>query len=155
VAPLFATTVSDRPEFRWDAFPEAEAYTVAVLDEDLQPVAGPVTLTATTWTPTEPLARDRSYVWQVTARRGNESVTVPAPPSPPARFRVMDEQEAELLERVSRAAPDSHLLLGILYTQAGARHEAESHLRQVPPGSPHASVAFRTLRELREPVPGR
>jgi anti-sigma factor RsiW len=155
VAPLYTVTVSDRPEFRWRAFPEADGYTIALFDEDLNPVMDPVTLAETSWTPSELLARDRWYVWQVTARRGDESVTVPAPPAPFARFRVMDERTTALLERVSRAEPDSHLLLGILYTQAGAREEAEVQLRLVPPSNPYASVASRTLQHLQESAVGR
>jgi hypothetical protein len=150
--PLHTATLSDRPLFRWEPFPGADEYTVGVSDENLQAVAGPVTVSGTTWAPDIRFSRDRAYVWQVTARRGNESVTSPAPPAPPARFRVLDEATADLLERISRAAPDSHLLLGILYTQAGARHEAEAHLRQVPQTDPYASVAARTLERLQDPT---
>jgi hypothetical protein len=63
----------------------------------------------------------------------------------------MDQATAEFLERLLRAAPDSHVLLGILFTQAGARPEAEAHLRQVPETDPYAPVASRTLERLREP----
>jgi hypothetical protein len=146
--PLRTATLSDRPVFRWNPLPGADGYTVVVMDENLKGIAGPVAVSGTTWIPPEPLPRDRSYVWQVTARRGEESVTAPAPPAPPARFRVMDPGTAEILERVLRAAPDSHLLLGLLYTEAGARQEAEAHLRQVPETDPYAPVASRTLERL-------
>jgi hypothetical protein len=147
-APLMTVTVTDRPTFRWDALPGADDYVIAVLDAGLRPVAGPITLSATTWTPSEPLARGGSYVWQVSARRGTTSVTVPAPPAPLARFSVMDAANASSVERVLRIAPDAHLLLGLVLAQAGARQEAAVHLRQVPADDPYGHVARRTLERL-------
>lgn len=149
IAPIATVVVSDRPVFRWSALSDAEGYTVSVFDVELRPVARSVNLTETSWTPPEPLPRDRIYVWQITARRGSESLITPAPPSPPARFRVMDAPMATTIERVSRTQPQSHLLLGILYTQAGAREEAEAHLQEVASTDPHIEVARRTLERLR------
>jgi hypothetical protein len=60
----------------------------------------------------------------------------------------MDASTAAMLERVSRAEPESHLLLGILFAHAGARAEAEAHLRQVPPTDAYAAVSQRTLERL-------
>jgi metal-dependent amidase/aminoacylase/carboxypeptidase family protein len=40
----------------------------------------------------------------------------------------MEEPAAETIEELSRVEPDSHLLLGILCAQSGARAQAESHL---------------------------
>jgi hypothetical protein len=153
--PLATVTVTDRPTFRWDALPGAVEYVIAVFDGELRPVAGPITLSETEWTPSEPLARGGSYVWQVSARRGASSVTVPTPPAPPARFSVMDAATASDVERMSRVAPDAHLLLGLVLAQAGARQDAEVHLRQVPADDAYSHVAQRTLERLagRQPAP--
>jgi hypothetical protein len=153
IEPLRTATLSDRPLFQWEALPGAEGYTIAVLDAELRPVAGQESVTDSRWTPPVPLPRDRAYVWQVTAHRGGESVTVPAPPSPMARFRVADERAAETIQDLSRVEPESHLLLGILCAQSGARSEAEFHLRQVPSTDPNAEVARRTLEALRSVPP--
>ncbi len=150
IAPLQTVTPSNRPLFRWNAFPGATEYTIAVFDADLRPIAGPASTAETAWTPSRALPRDRSYVWQVTARRGSESVTIPAPPAPLARFKVMEEPTATALERIFRDEPRAHLLLGILYTQAGARDEALTHLKQVPASDPHFDVARRTLEQWRD-----
>ncbi len=124
IEPLQTATLSDRPLFRWGSLPGAEGYALAVLDEELRVVAE-ASVTDSRWTPPVPLPRDRGYVWQVTAHRSGESVTVPAPPSPMARFRVTDERAAETIADLSRVEPESHLLLGILCAQSGARSEAE------------------------------
>jgi hypothetical protein len=152
VEPLQTVTLSDRPLFRWEALPGAEGYAIAVLDEELRVVAE-ASVTDSRWTPPMPLPRDRAYVWQVTAHRSGESMTVPAPPSPMARFRVADERAAKTIAELSRVEPESHLLLGILCAQSGARSEAESHLRQVPSTGAHAEVARRTLEALRSAPP--
>jgi hypothetical protein len=148
IAPLQTVTVSDRPVFQWEPLTGAAEYAIAVFDADLRQVAGVAGVMATVWTPPQPLARGQSYAWQVTARRGRESVTVPAPPAPVARFSVMEEKTAATIQRISRAYPQSHLLLGILETQAGARTEAALHLSQVPDTDSYAALARRTLERL-------
>jgi hypothetical protein len=148
IEPLGTATVSDRPTFRWEPLKDAEAYSVSVADEALRPVAESPRIVQTDWTPAQPLARGRVYAWQVTAYRGGTSVTAPAPPSPMARFRVLEDEAARLLDRFAREYPDSHLLLGILYAQAGARAEAADHLRRVPATDPRFETARRTLERL-------
>jgi hypothetical protein len=151
VEPLGTVTLSDRPEFRWEPLAGAESYEIAVLDSERGNIASEATLKGTSFRPLESLARDRIYVWQVTARIAGGSVTVPTPPASMARFRVMEEGSAEAIERLSRAEPDAHLLLGVLCALSGARSEAESHLLRVPPSDPQFELATRTLRRLRSP----
>jgi hypothetical protein len=149
IGPLATVTVSERPAFRWEPLAGAEAYEVSIFDDALRPVARSPSLERTDWTPDEPLSRGRTYLWQVTARHGAESVTAPAPPAPAARFRVLDGATARRLETASRDHPGSHLLLGILYGQAGAREEAIAHLARVPPDDPYFETARRTQERLK------
>jgi hypothetical protein len=148
IEPLGTVTVSDRPTLRWEPLPGAEAYTVSLSDEVLRPVAESPSVSQTAWTPAQPLPRGRVYVWQVTAHRAERSVTAPAPPAPMARFRVLDEETARILDRLARERPNSHLLLGILYAQAGVRAEAENHLKKVRETDRYFETAKRTLERL-------
>jgi hypothetical protein len=150
--PLATVTVSDRPVFRWQAVPGAQAYTVSVRDEALHPVAESPPVTDPTWTPEQPLPRGRVYVWQVTARRAQGSVTAPAPPAPMAKFRVLEAEPARTLERLAREQPAAHLVLGILHAQAGARVEAQRYLSQVPRESHYFDLAERTRARLARPA---
>ncbi len=154
VEPVGTAVVSDRPAFRWQPLAETDAYVVSVADETLRPVAESPRVSMTTWTPERPLARGRTYVWQVTAYRGSQSVTASAPPAPLAKIRILDGETARLLEQTAAAHPDSHLLLGILYARAGVRGEAESHLSRVATTDGHFAVAQRTLERLRPPGTG-
>jgi hypothetical protein len=149
--PLGTVTVSDRPEFRWEPLAEAESYEVAVVEAERGSFEIQESVPSTSWTPAAALPRDRTYLWQVTARRSGESITVPSPPAPMARFRVMDGEAAEAIERLARIEPDSHLVIGVLCALTGARAEAESHLSRVAQGDPHFDTAQRTLERLREP----
>jgi hypothetical protein len=153
IEPLETVTVSDRPAFRWRALEGANAYTVTVADEGLGLVTQSPPVPATEWAPTQPLPRGGVYVWQVTAQRGSESVSAPVPPAPWAKFRVMEEETARPLERLAREHPDSHLLLGILSAQAGARAEALAHLARVPASDPHYETARRTMARLEAGAP--
>jgi len=152
VEPLFTIVPSDRPTFRWAPLAGADDYVVAVLDEALRPVAESPPLGQTAWPPEVALPRGATYVWQVTARRAGKTITAPAPPAPLARFGVLEAGAAARLEEVARDHPESHLLLGILHAQAGARAEAENHLRNVGPADPNAAVAQRTLDRLKRVV---
>lgn len=148
-APLRTVTVSDRPTFRWEPLAAAGESIVKVFDTNGTAVARSPSLTAAEWTPVVALPRDRTYVWQVTMRNGDATVTEPAPPAPLATFHVLDGRTAALLARTESQQPESHLLLGVLFTQAGAREQAEGHLRKVSPEDPHAAVARASLNRLR------
>ena len=152
IEPLATAVVSDRPTFRWEPLAGAERYVVSISDEALRPVAVSGPLFGASWSPEAPLARGTTYVWQVTAQRGTQAVTAPAPPAPLAKIRVLDEETARLLDQTAATHPDSHLLLGILYAQAGARSEAEGHLSNVAPTDRHIQVAQRTLARMRPPA---
>jgi hypothetical protein len=87
-SPLGTRVRADRPTLRWTPHPAATRYEVAVFDSDLQKQMASGPIAGTEWTPTKPLARGRTYLWQVTALAGGQRVTAPAPPAPEARFAV-------------------------------------------------------------------
>ena len=155
IAPRATGTVSDRPPFEWRPLEGSPEYVVSVFDEQSNLVVRSPAIVEARWVPAEPLARDRTYVWQVTARRGSEAITVPAAPAPPAKFHVIDAAAALLLQRLEAEQPDAHVLLGILSMESGIVDAATRHLRQVGPTDPGADVARRSLERLlalREPV---
>jgi hypothetical protein len=148
VAPIGTATVTDRPRFEWQVFDRAEHYVVTVFDEQSTVVARSPMITETYWMPVDPLARGRTYVWQVAAQRASSMITAPAAPAPPAKFHVIDASSADVLERVEAERPQAHLLLGILYMQAGILDAAKRHLQQVQPMEAYAQVAQRSLERL-------
>jgi hypothetical protein len=79
------------------------------------------------WMPDSPLPRGRTYQWQVELRNGTPQI-LPAPPDPPAAFRVMDEPSFRELTVAQRERPDDHLLLAVLYARAGAQSDAAKEL---------------------------
>ena len=149
VAPVATGTISDTPMFEWRPVAGASGYVVTVADERTNVVLRSAIVTTTTWTAATRLPRGVIYVWQVAARRGGETLTAPAAPAPPARFRVVDAEDAYALRRAERDHPASHLLLGILAMNAGIRDEAIRQLERVSPEDPHADVARRSLERLR------
>jgi hypothetical protein len=147
-APVATAIVTDRPTFEWTPVSVRSRYSVDVFSEDLRLVVRSPQLTETNWTAVEPLERDRTYVWQVTVDYDGQAVTVPASPDPQAKFRVLNQQTSSLLQRAALELPTAHLLLGILYADAGVRVEAERQLREVATSDPHAELARRTLDRL-------
>jgi len=156
-APVGTATASDQPDFNWQPLSGAHEYIVTVFDELSNVVARSPSLDRPSWRPSEPLPRARTYIWQVAASRNGEIVTTPKAPQPPAKFRVIDAQVAEVLHQVERSQPQSHVLLGILNMSAGVRDEAVRHFQLVHPTEPGAEVARRSLERLDTvtPLPSR
>lgn len=148
LAPLHTVTIADRPVFRWQALADAREYVVTVTDGRFTPVREGTTR-ETHWTPAVPLPRGATYRWQVTALRGADSLTAPAPPQPEAAFTVMDAESAQRLQKLTATHPNAHLVRGLLYLHAGARDEAEDELGRVAATDAYAPVAATTLSRLR------
>jgi anti-sigma factor RsiW len=154
LSPVATVVETARPTFRWQPLAGATSYVVTVYDSNFNPVESSRSLARTEWRVSRVLERGAIYSWQVTALKNGKEITSPAPPAPEAKFEVLEEGKARELERVERSHASFHLILGILYADAGLLDEAERQLRSVPDGSPDSSVArslLRSLRALRRP----
>lgn len=147
--PVGAVVASPRPRFAWRPLAGARRYVIEVYDESFSKVAASGDVFGTEWTPTSDLKRGAVYSWEVTAYSADGSSRSPAPPAPQARFRVLDESRARELRRAERAAPRSHLALGVLYARAGLLDEAEREFRLLTAANPRSAVARRLLRDVR------
>jgi hypothetical protein len=145
-SPLGTRVSADAPTLRWTAYPGATRYEVAVFDQDLQKqlASGPVA--ATEWTPAKPLARGRTYLWQVTALAGGRRIMAPAPPAPEARFAVAGADVLAEVEARRAQAPASHLVAVIALVEAGLLDDAEVELGALAADNPGSLEVVR-LRE--------
>lgn len=148
-APRGVVSASDRPTFRWEAVPAAEAYTVAVFDLDFNPVLTSASLNTNSWRPAQALPRGRTYLWQVTAQVGATQLTAPQAPAPEARFQVLSRRQADELQVAQRRFSQSHLLLGTLYAQAGLVDEAVREFQALQAENPQSPVVKKLLAQLR------
>jgi hypothetical protein len=124
-----ATAVDDvRPELRWSDVAGGRYIVTVMVGTEV--VARSEALTAPRWRTPVPLERGVLHRWQIEVIRGDERFAIPAPPSPPAAFRVVGQREHAELEAAKREAPDDHLLRGILYARAGMVDEARRELEQ-------------------------
>jgi len=122
--PAGVVVASDRPRFTWTA--KGKHAVVSIFD-GAQRVARSRLLADSEWIPPAPLPRGRTYQWQVELHNGGRHI-IPAPPDPPAAFRVMDEASYRDVTAARQQRPDDHLLLGVLYARAGAQQEAAKEL---------------------------
>lgn len=146
--PVGAVLLSDQPTFRWSPLPDASSYVVEVYDDAFNLLTASPQLTGQRWA-SAPLARGRVYAWQVKAVKDGQEFTAPRPPAPQARFRILSQAKASELTQARRAYPTSHLMLGLLYAQAGLLKEAEQHLRLVQRANPDSEIAGNLLRQVR------
>jgi hypothetical protein len=110
---VIATT---QPRFSWTG---ARGGVVSIYDgRALVATSGP--LHESQWTPEKPLARGRTYGWQVDV----DHRVIPAPPDPPARFAILDEATWNEVEAAHRAA--DRLAAAILEARAGLKDDALS-----------------------------
>jgi hypothetical protein len=140
-----------RPAFQWKPLAGARSYSVAIFDENLNQVLASHSLHATQWTPNRSLKHGQSYFWQVTAELSSgKSVTAPSPPSPEARFRILDQKTADEILNFQKAHPESHITLGILYAQAGVLEDGEKELRLIPQTDTNYPMAQKLLKSIEE-----
>ena len=147
--PAGIVLMSDRPAFRWSRFEGASDYVVEVYDEQFKLVMSSPQLTTLSWTAPQPLARGRVYSWQVKAVKNGQETTVPRPPAPQAKFRVLDQARMNEIALVKRSYGSSHLTLGMVYAQAGLLHEAEHEFRLLEKANPQSEIVRKLLRQLK------
>jgi len=80
----------------------------------------------------------------------SESITAPQPPEPEARFLVLDALTLERIEETRRRTSRSHLVLGILYAEAGLLDDAERELTALATLNPGVALPKGLLADLRE-----
>ena len=149
LAPVGTVLTSDRPVFRWSKFEGASGYVVEVYDDQFKLVMSSPEVTSVSWTATQSLPRGKVYSWQVKATKDGQEVTVPRPPAPQAKFRVMDQGRLKEIANVKRAYGSSHLTLGLLYAQAGLLNKAEQELQIVQRANPDSQIVRSLLRQVR------
>jgi hypothetical protein len=148
ISPVDTVVGDEQPTLRWEALRGATSYTVAVFDQQFQPVTRARFRAETEWRVPAPLRRGATYYWQVTARKGGLEITVPAAPAPRAGFKVLDSTTANDLEK-ARVFTDSHLVLGILYARQGLRLDAERELKSVAEQNPQSPLPAKLLSDVR------
>ena len=149
MAPVGIVLQTDRPTFKWAALDRATSYTVTVFNSSLNRVTASEPLTATEWTPPGPLPRGVTYIWHVRAIKGGKEVLAPPPAAARAKFQILERSKVEGLERARKAHPDSHLILGLLYADAGLLSEADQELSALQRANPNSPAARKLLSSVR------
>jgi hypothetical protein len=149
IGPVRTLALSDRPVFRWSRLAGAAGYVVEIYDEEFDMVAASPRITGQRWRARQPLRRGGIYYWQVKAIKDGRELVSPHPPAPQAKFRILDEAKANELEWARRDYGSSHLLLGLLYAQAGLLDEAEEEFRSLQKANPNSTIAGQLLQQVR------
>lgn len=143
--PVATAVAEQQPELRWPA--KQGATSIVTVSSRGEEIARSGELAAARWRVPVALRRGRMYTWQVRIEGGEEPVVLPAPPAPPAIFRVLSAREHEELLRARAEAAGDRLLLGVLYARAGlveeARRELAAHARET-----RDPLTARLLRQL-------
>jgi hypothetical protein len=151
LAPVGEVVMDTRPMFRWQALANAKTYSVAIFDANLNPVQSSPPLQTTQWTAEGTLKRGQVYEWQVRAMLpGNTLVNSPSPPSPEAKFKVLDQEKADAVARFHAAHPQSHLVLGIWCANEGMLDVGETELALIQAGDPDYGLAQKLLKSVQQ-----
>jgi hypothetical protein len=149
VNPIGKVMLSDRPTFHWSPLEGATGYVVEVYDAKFNLTASSSQLIDASWTPPHSLGRGGIYYWQVKAIKGDQEYASPRPPTPQAKFRILDRDRADELVRARRAYSSSHLTMALLYTRAGLLDEAQQEIRALQKANPNSDISRRLLTNLR------
>ena len=90
------------------------------------------------WTPREPLAAGHVYTWQVSTSLAGKRVIAPAPPDPPATFRIVSATTVAAIDEARKAG--NHLAAGLLAFDAGAIDEARKEFEQLATANPDSEI---------------
>jgi anti-sigma factor RsiW len=141
--PAAAIIDEARPRFRWTATRDA-TYVVSIFNGG-EFVAESPRLARPEWQPKQALPRGETYQWQIEVRTADTTTILPAPPAPPALFRILERSAHEELVRARERHGNDPLLLGILYARNGLRAEAERELAKVD--TPEGRKLLRSVRQ--------
>ena len=146
-APVATVVLDARPRFEWSPAKGAAEYTVAVADRETGADAATGSTTETWWRPQEPLARGRTYTWQVTAHAGEERWTVPQPSDAEVVFHVASP---ETVREIAAVPGELHLERGIVLAEYGILDDAELELRRaVDEGNEQARALLEEVQSWR------
>ncbi|HYR29443.1 MAG TPA: hypothetical protein VEU30_13315 [Thermoanaerobaculia bacterium] len=149
-APVATVVLDARPRFRWmvaNGANGAAEYTVAVADHETSADAASGSTTETWWRPGEPLARGRTYTWQVTVQSRDGRWTVPQPSDAEALFFVASPATVKKIEAVPA---ERHLERGIALAEHGILDDAERELEQaIKEGSEEAGALLEEVQSWR------
>ena len=149
IEPVGVVTLSDRPIFRWSRLDGATGYVVEVYDERFDLAAASPQIIDTSWTSPQSFKRGGIYYWLVKAVKDGREFKSPRPPTPQAKFRILDEARADELAKARRAYASSHLTLGLLYAQSGLLGEAELEFHALLKSNPDSALAKRLVKQVR------
>ncbi|MFP5262214.1 MAG: hypothetical protein ACLGJB_09955 [Blastocatellia bacterium] len=148
LSPVGAVVPMARPTFRWTQLSDATAYEISVFDVRGE-VMESAKVSGTDWRPATALARGRIYGWQVRAiTRDGREVKSPRVGQPEAKFRVLDLDGFNEIERARRAYSGSHLVLGTVYAKAGLIKEARREFLALADANPESQISRRILGRL-------
>jgi hypothetical protein len=148
-SPVGKVVQTARPTLRWTPLAGATSYVVTVRDSTARTIATSAPLSSAEWSVPHPLRRGVIYSWKVLAVKDGEEVVSPPPTAPDAQFKVLEEAQAEELERARQLHPRSRLLLGALYARAGLLDDAEREFRGLVEKNPRSRFAQKLLRDVR------
>jgi len=144
LGPVGRVVETDRPVLRWKPVAGAR-FLVSVFDSRYNEMASSGWMQGAEWRVPRPLRRGVVYSWQLNVRENGAEFTVPAPPAPEARFRILSAAEEADLIRVRGTSGDSHLVLGLQYARAGLLDEAGQELRALREQNPRSEMVAALL----------
>lgn len=147
LSPKGVVVDGDQPELRWGVVSGATSYRI-LLFRGTTRVEESAPLARASWRPASPLERGATYEWQLIAVLPKGELAVPAPPAPPALFRVASREEHDELEAARRAHPGDHLVLGVLYARTGIVDLAAGELRAFAAAHPRDRQAEALSRSV-------
>src|ERR1044072_988400 len=149
LSPVGVVIETDRPTFRWRPLEGAQHCIVTVFDAKLRQVASSGPVMRAEWTIPNSLPRGVTYSWQITAVKDGETIVSPKPPSPEARFRVLDQRAVDTLAKLRQPAGSSHLALGVFYWKHGLIAEAEREFQALANANPDSPLVKEILASIR------
>lgn len=134
--PVGVVVRTARPTFAWEAKTTAPV-TIELYDEHYDLVASATVRGASRWQPAQPLARGRTYSWQLVFEDANLQ---------PARFHVVGEAAAQ--EIADAEGTGSRIVLAEVLVRHGLTREARRELEALGTANANSPIPAKLLRAL-------
>lgn len=135
VSPVGIAVLDTRPELIWSAHSRAP-YQITITDRKAMEIHGETTNER--WSSPSSLERGKTYAWQVSTTINGTRVVAP---SPPALFRVVDQETADAIRTAN-----SRLVAGMLAYEQGAIVDARREFALLAGANPSSPIPAKLIR---------
>jgi hypothetical protein len=140
VSPVNTVVDTDQPTLKWnEPSVGTSTYQVNLYDSAGKELYSQE-VSETTWTVPKALERGMTYSWEIISIKNGERRLAPQRGTPRPKFKILDEASWQLIRAEAANLEGSHILLSLLYAEAGLLDKAEQEVEILAAENAHSKI---------------